>query len=730
MVRHTEQPDEGKADLDSTDELPVLDVAAYEAALRAGSPDAEDAEHEVPNPALDETRPLPLAGQPPSETLRDVEAWIAAQNERARSYERALAESQAAQSETQARAQTLALELEVTHRSLQSALSRANDSERAAQDGDAALRAAESRAAKLQSDLEEGKQAQASLAERLAAAIAESRNSREALAAEARDRETLQQRETQLKQTLGDRASKVSQLEAELTKLRISIAETQYELTERSTHIAQIQQAQEKQRAIIEDLTREREALAAHVARLLENAQSREWKRRVWEDAKHELEKQLEKAHALAARLEAQGADLTAGTAKLQAELDARDAAIATLEQKQATQASSLEEIAAARAHEQERYAAGAQEAREHAEKLAAKIQAAEHERRRGFEALAAREAQLSESRSACVALEQSLQTMKTGNLGLAARVTELESVVSNLSQALQAQTEATTHANGSLDARALELASERSRAAALETELQAATRQAAERSAAFQSIESELAKTRERLATSHERVSAFEREAAQQSERLVTIQAELTQARELAERATASQNTLEEELKDAHSRRQAESERANALDSSQRELALELERARGALGERDMQLRRLERYATSSAQVLSRIKVNIDRESSASIAVAPEPAADGATLVPLDDSDAPPLPLGRHTTIGRAPESDLRLTDSSVSRRHAVLTVGPKGAFIEDVRSVNGVSVNRRRIRHARLVDGDVIELGVRRFRFTATLSRKADAG
>ena len=67
-------------------------------------------------------------------------------------------------------------------------------------------------------------------------------------------------------------------------------------------------------------------------------------------------------------------------------------------------------------------------------------------------------------------------------------------------------------------------------------------------------------------------------------------MQAELTQARELAERATASRSTLEEELKEvADSRLQAESERAGALDSSQRGLALELERARGALGERDM---------------------------------------------------------------------------------------------------------------------------------------------
>jgi pSer/pThr/pTyr-binding forkhead associated (FHA) protein len=97
--------------------------------------------------------------------------------------------------------------------------------------------------------------------------------------------------------------------------------------------------------------------------------------------------------------------------------------------------------------------------------------------------------------------------------------------------------------------------------------------------------------------------------------------------------------------------------------------------------------------------------------------------------LVRLDDSDAPALPLGRHTTIGRAPESDLCLKDSSVSRRHAVVTIGPRGAFIEDIRSVNGVTVNRQRIRHARLADGDVIELGLRRFRFTTTPAQSIDS-
>ena len=217
-----------------------------------------------------------------------------------------------------------------------------------------------------------------------------------------------------------------------------------------------------------------------------------------------------------------------------------------------------------------------------------------------------------------------------------------------------------------------------------------------------------------------------MEREATYQSDRFANLQSELAEARTFAEQAEASRRPLENELGLVRGELQREAERAGALDVAQRKLALELEWTRGALDERELQLRRLERYASTSAQVLSRIKVGIDRGNISAPSETLQFPDDGATLIPLDDSDAPALPLGRHTTIGRAPESDLRLKDSSVSRRHAVVTIGPKGAFIEDVRSVNGVTVNRRRIRHARLADGDVIELGLRRFRFTAPPARE----
>jgi hypothetical protein len=126
---------------------------------------------------------------------------------------------------------------------------------------------------------------------------------------------------------------------------------------------------------------------------------------------------------------------------------------------------------------------------------------------------------------------------------------------------------------------------------------------------------------------------------------------------------------------------------------------------------------------------VLSRIKRGIERGSAPPVE-AVRPTDGAATFIPLDNSDAPPLTLGLHTTIGRAPESDLCLKDSSISRRHAVLTIGPNGAFIEDLHSVNGITVNRQRVRQARLTDGDVVELGLRRFRFTQPAARAADAG
>jgi pSer/pThr/pTyr-binding forkhead associated (FHA) protein len=71
-------------------------------------------------------------------------------------------------------------------------------------------------------------------------------------------------------------------------------------------------------------------------------------------------------------------------------------------------------------------------------------------------------------------------------------------------------------------------------------------------------------------------------------------------------------------------------------------------------------------------------------------------------------------IPLGTDVIhIGRGLAADLRLDETSVSRRHAILVPRLSGARILDDRSSNGTFVNGRRIQQADLSDGDVIVLG-----------------
>jgi chromosome segregation ATPase len=730
MVLQVAPPKGSEADLDKTDELLALDVAAYEARLHAGNPHGESTEPQLPalDTACSENRPQPLAELPPPETLRDIEAWIAGQDARARSYERVLAELQAARTDAQARADNLALELEVAKKALHTALCRANDGERAALDQGAAVQAAEARAAGFQVQLEELRRELATAAARITAATAELARTHESLAARAREQEQMQLRQSELARALDERSKRVTQLESELAGLRAHIEQADRQLVQRAERIAAVQQDNETRQAAANALARERDALAAHIARLVENAQSHESKRNVWEGMWRGLDAELTEARASLARLEAERTELAATVAKGSAGLAERDVTIARLEAERTAQGTALAELAATRVREQQSHAASAQELHVRGETLAAGIKALEERLRYSAASLAGREAELAESRAARAALEETLRTAQSSDAAHAARTTELEVLTTNLSQALQAQTEAAQRARALCEDRERELAEEHARAAALDTQLQTTIRHASERATAAEATESALRLHVEQLAASQERVGNLERDAREQSERLASLQAQLAHASSLVGQAEAARGTLESELGYLRTELQRETERANALDAAQRKLALDLERTRGALDERELQVRRLERYANSSAQVLSRIKHGIERGSPAVEAV--KLPDDGATLIPLDNSDAPPLTLGRHTTIGRAPESDLCLQDSSVSRRHAVVTIGANGAFIEDLRSVNGVTVNRERIRHARLTDGDVLELGLRRFRFTMPAARAADAG
>ena len=75
----------------------------------------------------------------------------------------------------------------------------------------------------------------------------------------------------------------------------------------------------------------------------------------------------------------------------------------------------------------------------------------------------------------------------------------------------------------------------------------------------------------------------------------------------------------------------------------------------------------------------------------------------------------------GERTTIGRSPDCGIFLDDVTVSRRHAVLVERDDGTYIEDLGSLNGTYVNRRRTDSVRLEDGDELQIGKYRLTFRA---------
>lgn len=63
--------------------------------------------------------------------------------------------------------------------------------------------------------------------------------------------------------------------------------------------------------------------------------------------------------------------------------------------------------------------------------------------------------------------------------------------------------------------------------------------------------------------------------------------------------------------------------------------------------------------------------------------------------------------------TIGRSPHSDVFLDDVTVSRHHARVIQDVNGFQVEDLNSLNGTYVNRKRIERHRLADGDELQIG-----------------
>jgi Protein of unknown function (DUF3662)/FHA domain len=66
-----------------------------------------------------------------------------------------------------------------------------------------------------------------------------------------------------------------------------------------------------------------------------------------------------------------------------------------------------------------------------------------------------------------------------------------------------------------------------------------------------------------------------------------------------------------------------------------------------------------------------------------------------------------------RRVVLGRSRDCDIQLADSNVSRRHAELRQEGASYWIVDLGSTNGMEVNGKRVKRAKLSDGDTFTLG-----------------
>jgi hypothetical protein len=66
-----------------------------------------------------------------------------------------------------------------------------------------------------------------------------------------------------------------------------------------------------------------------------------------------------------------------------------------------------------------------------------------------------------------------------------------------------------------------------------------------------------------------------------------------------------------------------------------------------------------------------------------------------------------------RRVVIGRSRDCDIQLNDGNASRRHAELRQEGASYWIVDLGSTNGLEVNGKRVKRAKLRDGDTITIG-----------------
>jgi chromosome segregation ATPase len=327
------------------------------------------------------------------------------------------------------------------------------------------------------------------------------------------------------------------------------------------------------------------------------------------------------------------------------------------------------------------------------------------------------------ESERACSALESRLAGLTSEYADASARLLAVEATLADTQRRAEAEVLA-----GATAAERLRMTEQE--IAARQAELAGARLESERDRASLSELTAALARSQALLAEQTRLLEARESEArtmtASHAEHTALISSLRGEIEELSARVTppqAERKALEDrvaalmkELVEGGSRL----DRAELMNVQLRATVKQLSRS---LAERDTELQRTTRIASTNAYALGRVQSSIDELGRG--ASAPDTAlahTQTSILTRIDGGQNHSFVLRGRTTIGRDSDNDLPLPINSVSRHHAVLIPAFRSALLQDLGSTNGVLVNRRRVRCARLEHGDVITLGEAKLRYTVT--------
>jgi chromosome segregation ATPase len=679
-----------EADLEVTAELPVLDVAAYEANVTSaasatglgiaaanrsheGDPlSATDTWH-IPTPALrkaatseaantviDENRArLEVNLQALSATLRDVEERLTRKGERLIEIEKALELAVAERNFTEQRARALNDEVARAEAISAAAQARIVELQKALQDRQAADEARQARDADAHAQLlERNKQIEAQLA-------SSGRDFEAKLAASHRDFDT----------RFATHGQVIARLEQELNDAR-----------ERNTEY-------------------------------LETLQSNEGRRSVFEELIATLDDDIEQRDARISQLEDALSRHTGHEGELQSELHERIARIAALDK----QVSALSAALAQRTEQQ----TDGERTRAALQQTVNTLNGALAERNDRVKVL---EDTVSQQTLAAGQQRLELERTTAERAQLVAGAASLEIALKGATARGDQLETAARAAQSRLDEYDASVPAQRRRIEQLESEIAAVRAELQSAAAALQTAGLERNEHVARLAAGEARMQELETRVADQQEVVRQLQAEANASMARAKELESDLHAAEEALNRLETDARGKGARVDELEKINSEWRATVEEARHAIADRDGLIERLEQETAASAVLVGHIQKSITRLDSDTVQ-GREPSADGATrLLIRTDADTEVVHvLGRKTSVGRTPDNDLQIDAKFISRHHAVILAGPAHAIIEDLNSTNGVTVNNRRITRQPLKDGDSVVIGKTQFRFVVRAARTA---